>query len=178
MPRIDVFIDGQNFSIACRQLIDGYVDVKAFARMIAKKTHHELGETFLYDSPSPTREVQRRKQVFWEALRATPGVTLRIGRTESNFDGTHREKECDVMLAVDMVVRAFHHRYDRAILVSADTDQAHAIQAVHDLGLEVGWAYLPTQDYIDHLRQLIPEDRRLELSEKILRPVRQQNFRR
>lgn len=146
--------------------------------MLAKKCCLELGLTFFYDSPSPDLETQRRKQQFWERLRSTPGMELRIGRTESNYDGTHREKECDVMLAVDMVVRAFHKKYDRAILVSADTDQAHAIKAVHELGLEVGWAYLPTQDHIDHLRQLIPSGRQIELTEKVLRPVRQQNFRR
>src|SRR5205814_640602 len=141
--------------------------------MIAKKVGLELGQTFFYDSPSPTPEVQRGKQRFWENLKATPGVVLRIGRTESNFDGTHREKECDVMLAVDMVVRAFGKKYDRAMLVSADTDQAHAVKAVLQLGLEVGWAYLPTQQHIDHLKQLIIPAHRIELSEKILRPVRQ-----
>ena len=82
------------------------------------------------------------------------------------------------MLAVDMVVRTFQRKYDRALLVSGDTDQAHAVQAVHDQKLEVGWAYLPTQQQIDHLRQLIPAERQIELTEKMLRPVRQQHFRR
>ena len=175
MARADLFIDGQNFSIACRQLIGGYVDVKAFARLIAKKCGHELGATYFYDSPSPTAHIQRNKQVFWQHLRDTPGVVLQLGRTESNYDGTHREKECDVMLAVDMVVRGYEKKYDRAILVGADTDHAHAVKAVQKIGLEVGWAYLPTQDHIDRLKQLIPAPMRMELSEKILRPVRQQS---
>jgi len=174
MARADFFIDGQNFGIACRQLLGSYVDVKGFARMAAKKFGMELGTTFFYDSPSLTPTVQRGQQRFWDALQKTPGVTLRLGRREPNYDGTHREKDCDVMLAVDMVARAYEKKYERAILVGADTDHAYAITVVQQLGLEVGWAYLSTQNHIDRLRQLIPTDMRLELTEKILRPVRQQ----
>ena len=174
MPRADLFVDGQNFSIGCRQLLGSYVDVKGLARMVAKKFGHELGTTFFYDSPSPSRETQRGQQRFWEHLRATPGVVLSLGRTEPNYDGTHREKDVDVMLAVDMVARAYERRYERAVLVGADTDHAYAVKQVQKIGLEVAWAYLPTQQHIDRLKQIIPEAMQLELTENILRPVRQQ----
>ena len=175
MPRADLFIDASNFSIACRNYLGSYVDVKAFARRVAKEAHHGLGDVFYYDSPPPPKGDQRGKQRFWEGLKESH-VTLRLGRLDSNYDGTHREKECDVMLAVDMVVRAYEKRYDRAILVSADTDMACAVEAVQKLGLEVGWTYFPTQQHIDRLRQLIPTGMRIELTEKFLRTLRQQSY--
>jgi uncharacterized LabA/DUF88 family protein len=174
MARCDLFIDGQNFSIACRQLLNNYVDVKGFARMVANKSRMELGTTFFYDSPSSNPAVQRGQQRFWDHLEKTPGVVLMLGRREPNYDGTHREKDCDVMLAVDMVARGYEKKYERAILVGADTDHAYAVTTVQKLGLEVGWAYLPTQRHIDRLKQIIPAAFQLELTEKILRPVRQQ----
>jgi hypothetical protein len=65
MARLDVFIDASNFSVACRQLIHGYVDVKALARLLATKSCHELGEVFWYDSRSHGPMVLRRQQTFF-----------------------------------------------------------------------------------------------------------------
>jgi uncharacterized LabA/DUF88 family protein len=172
MARLDVFIDGSNFSIACRNFLGRYVNPKALARTLAQKCSHQLGETFYYDCPSPSAEVQRRKQRFWADIEKAR-VTLRMGRLESNYNGTHREKECDVMIAVDMVVRACDGSYDRAMLVSADTDLAHAVEVAQQRGREVAWAYLPTQEHIDRFKQIIPLNLRLELTEKILRPIQQ-----
>ncbi len=172
MPRVDVFLDWSNFSIACRDAINGRVHPKALARMLAQKCCHQLGETFYYDSPSPTREVQQRKQRFWAELEKAR-VTLRIGRIESNYDGTHREKECDVMIAVDMIVRACDGKYDRAVLVSGDTDLAYAVEMIQGRGREVAWAYLSTQHHIDRFRQIIPRHLQMSLTEKVLRPLLQ-----
>ena len=171
MARLDVFLDWSNFSIASRDYLHGRrVHPKALARLLAQKCSHQLGETFYYDSPSPNRDVQGRKQRFWSDLEKA-NVKLCIGRIESNYDGTHREKECDVMIAVDMIVRACEQQYDRAVLVSADTDLAYAIEMIQKRGREVAWAYLPTQRHIDRFRQIIPIALQMELSEKILRPI-------
>jgi uncharacterized LabA/DUF88 family protein len=171
VPRADVFIDASNFTIACRQETGGrYVNMKALARLVAKKSEHALGAVFYYDSPSPTTHVQHGKQRFWQGLEDA-GITVRKGRLESNYNGTHREKECDVMIAVDMVTRACDCLYDRAILISGDTDLAHAVEVVQLRGREVAWAYLPSQHHVDRLRQLIPEDMQIVLDEKTLRTI-------
>ena len=82
------------------------------------------------------------------------------------------------MLATDLLWDGFNHRYDRAVLVSGDTDYAYAIEKIQDeLGLEVGWVCLPSQIHADRLRQVIPEDRRILLDHKTFRTVRQQRRR-
>lgn len=170
MARADVFIDGSNFAIACRQLTGRYVSIKALARLVAKRSGLQLGSIFYYDSPSPTLGVQRGKQRFWEDLRKA-GINLHVGRLEPNGNGTHREKECDVAIAVDMVTRACDGLYDRAILISGDTDLARAVEVVQERGKQVGWAFLPSQHHVDRLRQLVPKEMQILLDEKTLRTI-------
>ena len=171
MPRADVFIDAANFSIASRTLMLGrYVDIKGLVRALGRLSAHEIGRAYYYDSPSPTRSVQDRKQAFWDSLEDR-GIRLRKGRIESNHDGHHREKECDVMMAVDIVVSAYEGDFDSAIVVTGDTDCAEAIKVVQDLGKGVWWASVTGQGHTDRLRQLVPKERQIELTEQILRPL-------
>jgi uncharacterized LabA/DUF88 family protein len=166
-----VFIDASNFTIACRQETGGrYVNIKQLARRVTALSGHGLGKAFYYDSPSPTPRINQGKQRFWDGLRSA-GIEVRLGRLERNPGGGHREKECDVMIAVDMVTRACDALYDRAILISGDTDLAHAVEVVQLRGREVGWAYLPSQEHVDRLRQLIPENNQIVLDEKTLRTM-------
>ncbi len=175
MAKVEVFIDGDNISIECQQVYGARLDYKALARLIASRFHHTLGRVIYYDSPTSNRMIQPGQQRFWEQLRGKH-IHVKLGRTESNYDGSHRQKECDVMLACDMVHGAFTRQYDRAVLVSGDTDYAYAIEMIHQQGLEVGWVYLPSQEHTDRLMQLIPEDRRILLDEKTFRTVRQQHY--
>lgn len=173
MPKVDVFIDGDNLSIECQKLYYARPDYKTLARLIATRCNHTLGSIRYYDSPSSNPATQPRQQRFWEQLKAKH-IEVKLGRIESNYDGTHRQKECDVMLACDMIYGAFTKQYDRAVLVSGDTDYAYAIEMIVSLGVEVGWVYLPSQEHSDRLKQLIPVGHRLLLDEKTFRTVRQQ----
>lgn len=90
--------------------------------------------------------------------------------------GGHVEKETDIMIAVDMVMRAFEKKYDQAILVSADTDLAYAVEVIQGLGMPVAWAHFPTQEHVDRFLQIIPKEKRILLEEKHLRTMKVQNW--
>jgi uncharacterized LabA/DUF88 family protein len=85
-------------------------------------------------------EKTARHQIYVNALRAV-GVTV----VESNFKKSRRhcrdtdrhcafyeEKQTDVALAVTLVKDAFMDTFDRAILVTADSDQIPAVRLITD----------------------------------------------
>jgi uncharacterized LabA/DUF88 family protein len=170
MAKVDVFIDGDNISIECQKLYGARPDYKTLARLVASRFHHTLGTVRYYDSPTRNPIVQPRQQRFWEELRQKH-IEVKLGRTEPNYDGTHRQKECDVMVACDMLYGAFTTEYDLAVLVSGDTDYAYALEMVTRQGREVGWVYLPSQEHVDRIKQVVQVERRLLLDEKTFRTV-------
>lgn len=46
---------------------------------------------------------------------------------------THEEKETDVNIAIHLIKDTFHDLFDRAIIISADTDMASAVRMAKDL---------------------------------------------
>ena len=172
MPKVALFIDGESFSIECRRSHSATPDYRALARLVARRWNHTLGPIYYYDSPSGNPATQARQRRFWQAQEAK-GITMKFGRTESNGDGSYRQKEVDVMIACDMLAGAFNRSFERAALVSGDTDFAYAIECATQLGLEVGWVYLPSQAHLDRLKQLVPADRQLLIDGKTFRTIGQ-----
>jgi len=60
---------------------------------------------------------------------------------------TYHEKGVDVLMAVDLLVGAYEHKYDTAILVSSDTDLLPVMDKVQKLGKQieyVGFGHTPS----------------------------------
>ena len=78
--------------------------------------------------------------------------------------GVYHEKGVDVGLAVDLLVGAYENNYDKALVVSSDTDLVPAKRKVIMLKKEVeyiGFAHLPSlgiQKYATRSRLLILEE--------------------
>lgn len=172
MPKVAVFIDGASFSIACRRAHSGLPDYGALGRLIARRWNHTLGPIFYYDSLSSHPSSQARQRKFWQVQRER-GITLKLGRTEPNHDGSFRQKEVDVMIACDLLTGAFEKSFDRAALVSGDTDFAYAIECAGKLGVEVGWVYLPIQEHLDRLKNVVPAEWRVLIDAKTFRLINQ-----
>jgi uncharacterized LabA/DUF88 family protein len=171
MPTLAVFIDGESFALECRRTHHAQPDYAALARLIARRWNHALGPVFFYSCRSQNPAVQERQRRFWAAQQAK-GITLKFGRMEPNHQGGgYRQKEVDVMIACDLLAGAFHKSFDRAALVSGDTDFGYVIERAAELGLEVGWVYLPTQTHLDRLRDLVPPERRLLIDSKTFRLI-------
>lgn len=171
MPSLAVFIDGESFALECRRTHSAQPDYRELARLIARRWHHTLGPIYFYSCQSQNPAVQERQQRFWAAQEAK-GITLKFGRMEPNHHGGgYRQKEVDVMIACDLLTGAFHRSFDRAALVSGDTDFGYAIERATELGLEVGWVYLPSQSHVDRLKHLVPAERRLLIDSKTFRLI-------
>ena len=174
MPTLAVFIDGESFALACRRTHGAQPDYGALARLIARRWHHALGPVYFYSANTPNPAARERQERFWRAQEAK-GLTLKFGRMEPDHHrGGYRQKEVDVMIACDLMIGAMQRSFDRAALVSGDTDFGYAVERATELGLEVGWVYLPSQSHLDRLKQVVPADRRLLIDAKVFRLIREQ----
>lgn len=86
-----------------------------------------------YQSANPTPDERKRKSDmdrFLEKLKLNPRFENRLGRLQKTNDPSHPfvQKGVDVLLAIDLTQISASHTIDRAIIVSADSDFAPAIQ--------------------------------------------------
>jgi len=140
--RVAIFIDGSNLYHALRENC-GRVNLN-FVQFISKLcgTRH-LFRTYYYNvlqDPTQRPEGYREQQEFFDILRKTPYLEVRLGTTKL-LQGIPVEKGIDIMLATDLLHFAWNDLYDVAILVSGDGDFAYALQAVKNMGKHVEVAY-------------------------------------
>src|SRR3546814_20173101 len=76
------------------------------------------------------------QEKFLSSLYDTPYLEVKLGIWKQR-GGTMVEKGVDVMLATDLVTRAYRDHYDTAIVVSGEADFYLALQAVKDAGQQV-----------------------------------------
>ena len=62
---------------------------------------------------------------------------VRLGRLIKTEGGSYKQKGVDVLLAVDMITKAYLDQYERAILVGGDDDLLDVVKAVKDTGKRV-----------------------------------------
>jgi uncharacterized LabA/DUF88 family protein len=74
--------------------------------------------------------------------------------TEEEIGWDKKEKRTDVNLAIDMLVGAFYNKYDKAILISGDSDFIKVVQEVKKLGKEV-YIVIPENEGVKNARKLI-----------------------
>jgi uncharacterized LabA/DUF88 family protein len=102
-----------------------------------------LLRTYYYNAlqdASQRPDAFREQQEFFETLRKTPYLEVRLGSIKT-AQGTQVEKGVDIMLATDLLYFAWNNFYDTAVLVSGDADFAYAFQAVKNMGKHVEVAY-------------------------------------
>ena len=117
-------------------------------------TGYDFIRTYYYNAPLIQKykpEEYKKQQRFFEALKKTPLLTVRLGRLEKR-DDTYVEKGVDTLLVVDMLSMAYKSAYDVAILVTADADFVPAVGEVKSFGKRVFNAYF-SKGISYHLRQ-------------------------
>lgn len=159
MTRVAVFIDYQNCYMGARRCFDwqgnhftyGQVYPRQLALLLVDKgravdTARQLayvrpfrGEPSAKHSPNGQAAAQRQLE-FWRAQQLVEPVSRPLKYYETGTDSsgvkTYRaeEKGIDVLLALGMVMGARDDEYDVAVVFTADTDIAPAVEAVLDLG--------------------------------------------
>ncbi len=150
MNRIAILIDGNNFYKGCQLNFNRTdVDFRKLGMKLCEAVSGELLRIYYYNAHvSKTIDPLgfQRQQKFFDNLRATPNITLKLGhlvyhrlRNEQGFSSQFfpTEKGIDVQIAVDMIRLGLLKACEGIILVSGDSDYIYAVRFAKDLGSNV-----------------------------------------
>jgi len=156
MNRIVILIDGNNFYKGCQLNFSRTdVDCRKLGQKLSREIDGQLMRIYYYNahvSKSIDPLGYQRQQKFFDNLRATPFITLKLGhlvyhrlRNEQGFSSQYfpTEKGIDVQIAVDMIRLGLLKACDGVILVSGDSDYIYAVRFAKDLGTNVYIASFP-----------------------------------
>ena len=153
--RIAVFMDGSNFYCKLKDLkitntskfdyfgfvksltkTDDLIYVGYYVGQIRKEEDNEKSQ-YLYSN---------QQKLFTHLKSSIPNLQIIRGHIQ-NFNGTYKEKGVDVRLALDIYKLANENIYDKAILISSDSDLIPAIRMVQEKEKEVeyvGFSHKPS----------------------------------
>lgn len=143
--RVMVFIDGSNLYHVLGQTcgrhdlqFDKFAQKLANGRDLRRVYYYNIRQEAFEDRSNATDQDK-----FLSSLYDTPHLEVKLGIWKQR-GSTMVEKGVDVMLAVDLVTRAYKNNYDTAIIVSGDADFYPALQAAKDVGKQVEVAAFDT----------------------------------
>jgi len=183
LKRIMIFIDGGYFRNILPKYsnIDPQNDPKQIAKFIEAipyrienflRFQHSRLETiriYYYDGiVLPSDQNYNKNEQFFKDIKSncTPKIPfeLKYGRLIDGGKGKYRQKGVDVLLSIDLVVKAFQDHFDLAMLVAGDDDFVDAVKIVKDFtGKRIIGLYKPEEtssrliDSLDYKLPLLPE---------------------
>lgn len=145
--RVACFIDGFNLYHAIDDLSSHgkqrhylkWLDLRALANCYIRSQSETLSAVHYFSAYATwLPDAYARHREYVSAIQAK-GVTVKLGQFKkkprscracgSKWDG-HEEKESDVNFAVELLNRAWRGEFDRAIIITADTDIVPVLQMV------------------------------------------------
>jgi uncharacterized LabA/DUF88 family protein len=141
--RVISLIDGFNLYHAIHRLHESplkWLDLRSLSAEFVHPDREELVQVLYFTTLATHREqsAQLRQKTYLRALELR-GISPILGqfkekdrecsRCFSRYTG-HEEKETDVNIALALLDLAYQDKYDRAILVTNDSDQAPSIRKV------------------------------------------------
>jgi len=136
--------------------------------IIAEHIHPELIRVYYYDAivdhKDPKYDEQDR---YFKDIRKNNNYEVKLGRLIRTKDDRYRQKGVDVLLAIDMITKAFLNHYEIALLLGGDDDYVDLVKLIKDLtGKRIYGAY-----FQNSVSERLTEnfDRRLILSEANLK---------
>ncbi len=142
--RVSAFVDGFNLYHAIDDLGAHHlkwVNLRKLCEIFAPPPVYDLEEVLYFSAFATWRpQSYRRHREYVKALEAS-GVTAVMGRFKEkdrscvNCGNTwidHEEKETDVNIGIHLLDRASRDLYDRALLISGDSDLVPAVRMVRD----------------------------------------------
>ena len=126
-----VFIDGTNFLNRLREknLRSGSVQSLAESVVLGR----ELARTYFYTT---AEKLEKAREVHGPQF--PDGCRIVLGDSVPLANGKFREKGVDALLVADLVYHAAQKNCSYAVVVSNDSDFAHAIKRVEDFGCNTG----------------------------------------
>lgn len=106
----------------------------------------ELRRVYYYDAivdPSDSPEKYEEQNSYFENIRKCDFYTVKLGRMIKT-NGDYRQKGVDVLIAIDMLTKAFQNHYDIAVFVGGDDDFIDLVESVKELaGKRIYGFYFP-----------------------------------
>ena len=102
----------------------------------------ELVRAYYYDAivDEAEKEKRREQNEFFRKIRNVPFCTVRLGRLVG-AGKNYRQKGVDILMAIDMLTKAYLGQYQIAVLVAGDADFVNLVEAVKDAGKRVYGVY-------------------------------------
>lgn len=145
MTRVITYIDGYNlyYGLRSSKLRWAYwLNLQALARLFLHEGETLVKTKYFTTIVSDPPDKRARQAVFLEALQTLPDFEIFYGHFLSNLVvcyrcgytyTTHHEKMTDVTIATEMLVDTYSDRYDKAFLITADSDLSAPLNAIRSL---------------------------------------------
>jgi uncharacterized LabA/DUF88 family protein len=157
VDRVVILIDGNNLDKSAQAFKQKFrVDYSKLLRHLTGE--NKLIRAYFFDCvPKEGQPGYDEKTKFLDALRAK-GITIIHRPLRYKQDGTAYQKGVDVALATEMLFLCVQDAYDLAIVVSGDSDYAHAVDRVKHTGKNV---------HVASFRSSLSEDLR-QVADKVI----------
>lgn len=139
--RVSIFIDGFNlyFGIISMYPYTKWLNIWELANLLLKPDEEIVEVKYFTSMVSNNPPKEKRQRDFISALQTTP-VKIIYGHYKSKPKSClkcghswndNEEKMTDVNISVNMLIDAMQDKFDKAILISGDSDLVPPINAVH-----------------------------------------------
>lgn len=126
-----VFVDGTNF---LNRLRDGSMRCPSLLALAgAVIIGRQMARTYFYTT---AEKLEKAKEIHGAAF--LDGCRVVLGATVSDGNGKIKEKGVDALLVADLVYHAAQKNCSYAVVISNDSDFAHALKRVEDFGCNTG----------------------------------------
>jgi uncharacterized LabA/DUF88 family protein len=142
MPSVCVYIDGFNLYHALRKFKDGkvkWLNLNSLVRRLLMPKSEQLNTIYYFSAYARWLPAQCiRHEEYVKALQTT-GIQTIMGHFKEKdrycnhchqTTKGHEEKETDVSIGITLLNDAYKNRYDRALLISRDSDLVPAVKMV------------------------------------------------
>ncbi len=150
MERVIVYIDGFNlyFGLKSKGWKRYYwLNLQRLAQNLLKKNQQLVATKYFTSRISSPPDKTKRQATFIEALETLPDFHIFYGKYQPNAVECKRcgnifpkpnEKMTDVNIAVELLTDAFQNQFDKALLISGDSDLSPPIRKLKQLFPEKG----------------------------------------
>lgn len=142
-----LFIDGEYLRQIHRNAMRQFFDVDGELDLSEPKRQAGAIRAFFYDSlddaprqgesPEDCRTRIAPLEEFFSRSRGLSGVHVRLGTVTGKTEKRRRQKEVDILLAVDMLTHGFNGSMKKAVLVAGDLDFRPIVEALVRIGVFV-----------------------------------------
>ena len=103
--------------------------VKSLSNLLLGRPILSLVRIFFYDA-----ELSPERKSLLDTIGKINYVTLRLGRVRESGGKPIEQKGVDVLMAIDLITKAFRNQFDIAVVITGDDDLLDAVKTVKDTG--------------------------------------------